>query len=70
MSRDEDAETRRRILFMIAMLGVMLGVCGYLVLKVFQNQNFVLLVVLPVVFLTAIPMIREIVRLRMAQRSK
>lgn len=69
--RDKAAvEPRKRILFIWAVLGIMVGVSAYLLYKALQSENYALLAVLPALALTAIPMVRSLVSLKSELDSK
>ena len=62
-------DSRKQILFIASVLGIMVGVSVYLVYKAVLNQNFALLAILPALLLTSIPMLNALRRLRGRQRS-
>ena len=69
MTPQTPAETRKRILFLSVVLGAMVGVAVYLIVKVLQLQNFVLLVVLLPLAIVAVPLVRNLRALRKSRDS-
>jgi hypothetical protein len=64
MSSQSPAELRKRLLFITFLLGLMAGVGVYLVFKVMQQQNYVLLVALLPMAIAAIPLAKKFRELR------
>ena len=69
MNERQEADPRKQILFISAMLGFMVGVGAYLAYKTVRSGNVALLAVLPVLFITAIPMLRTLARLKRGEES-
>lgn len=64
LPEDDPAAIRKRILFISVVLGLMVGVTVYLIQRAITVGNPVLIVVVLPMFLTAIPMVRALIRLR------
>lgn len=69
MPQQFSSDIRKRILFIIVLLGIIAGVGMYLVLKAVRQDNYVLLAILPALAMSAIPMLTSLSRLKRQQQS-
>lgn len=61
---NDPAETRKRILLLSVILGMMAGVTVYLAFKAVTSGNLVLLVVVLPLAIMSVPMVRGLIELR------
>ena len=65
----DDADLRKRMLFLSGVLGVMAGVGAYLLYKAVQRDNFALVAVLLPMLIAAIPLVKSLRRLNEIRRT-
>lgn len=69
MPGETPSNIRPRILTLTFLLGAMVGIGAYLVVKAVQQQNYALTAVFLVLVLGAVPLVKELMRLRQQLRA-